>query len=66
MAIYVVKLNVAMAGVDTVEIPSEEEYEVGQTVTVSPNQATTFSSGDGRSVTIQPGVQINGTVVDTR
>ena len=64
MAIYVVKLNVGMAGIDTVKIPSDDQYEIGQTVSITPNEPTTFDSGDGRSVTIQPGMQISGNVID--
>jgi hypothetical protein len=66
VAIYVVKLNVTVAGVDIVELPSEEQYEIGQVIAIKTNQPTTYNSDDGRSLTVRPGIQLGGRVVDIR
>jgi hypothetical protein len=66
MAVYVIELNVTVAGVDTVEIPSSEQYEVGQIVAIKVNKPTIYKSIDGRSLTVRPEVQLGGRVVEIR
>ncbi len=66
MAIYIVKLNSTAAGVDILEIPSDEEYEIGQIIAIKADRTTTYNSTDGRSVTVIPGLQLGGTVVEKR
>ncbi len=66
MAVYIVKLNATVAGVDIVEMPSNEQYEIGQIVSISTDKPTTYNSSDGRYLTIRPGIQLGGRVVDKR
>jgi hypothetical protein len=66
MAVYVVRLNATVAGVDMIEMPSDEQYEIGQIVAIKTNRPTTYNSSDGRSLTVRPGIQLGGRVVDIR
>ena len=66
MAVYVVKLNVTVAGVDVVEVPSDEEYEIGQIIALKTTEPTTYKSNNGRTLTVRPGIQLGGRVVDKR
>jgi hypothetical protein len=66
MAVYVVKLNATAAGVDILEVISDEEYEIGQIIAIKTDQPTTYNSTDGRSLTVNPGLQLGGRVVDKR
>jgi hypothetical protein len=66
MAVYVVRLNATTAGVDTIEIPSDKQYEIGQIITIKTNHPVTYNSSDGRCLTVQPGIQLGGRVVGKR
>jgi hypothetical protein len=66
MAVYVVKLNVTVAGVDVIEVPSDEEYEIGQIIALKTAKPTTYKSDNGRTLTVRPGIQLGGRVVDKR
>jgi len=58
---YTIKLNVVMSGVDQIDVDDSNNYDIGQTVSISPKQAMSFQSKSG-SVTINPGVTITGKV----
>jgi len=66
MTVYIVKLNATTAGVDIVEMPSDEQYEIGQIVTIKTDRPITYNSSDGRNLTVRPGIQLGGRVVDKR
>lgn len=40
---YTIKLNVVMAGVDTVVIDDQNDYSIGQSVTISPRSNMTIT-----------------------
>ena len=63
MTTYTIRLAVSLLGKNTIVIALPEDYEVGQTVSVSPTAAMTVSDGQGGSVTMQPGVTMQGTVI---
>ena len=64
MTVYVVKLNVTVAGVDIVEMPSDEEYEIGQIIAIKTAEPVTYNSNNGRTLTVRPGIQLGGRIVD--
>jgi hypothetical protein len=66
MAVYVVKLNVTVAGVDVLEMPSDEEYKIGQVIAIKTSVPVTYNGDNGRTLTVRPGVQLGGKVVDIR
>lgn len=59
---YTIKLNVVMMGLDTIVIDTPDEFEVGQTVSISPQQNMKVQDQNGNSVSLSPGVTITGTV----
>lgn len=59
---YTIKLNVVMMGMDTITIDDPNDYQVGQTVSLSPTSNITVQGPTG-SVSLGPGVTISGTVV---
>lgn len=61
---YTIKLNVVMAGVDTVVIDDQNDYSIGQSVTISPKSDVTITDQKGNSVGLTPGVSIAGTITD--
>ena len=66
MAVYVVKLNVTVAGVDIVEVPSNEHYEIDQIITIKTDKPVTYKGNDGKSLTVRPDIQLGGKVIDKR
>lgn len=60
---YTIKMNVVIMGLDTVVIDTPEEYEVGQTVSVSPTSGMTIRDKNGSAVDLSPGVSISGTII---
>jgi len=59
---YTIKMNVVIMGLETIVIDSPDEYEVGQTVTITPRENMTVRNQNGNSVSLTPGVSITGTV----
>jgi len=55
-------MNVVIMGLETIVIDSPDEYEVGQTVTITPRENMTVRNQNGNSVSLTPGVSITGTV----
>jgi hypothetical protein len=53
-----------MAGVDTVVIDDQNDYSIGQSVTISPKSDMTITDQNGNSVELTPGVSITGTITD--
>jgi hypothetical protein len=53
-----------MAGVDTVVIDDQNDYSIGQSVTISPKSDMTITDQNGNSVGLTPGVSITGTITD--
>ena len=50
-------------GLDTIVINSDDEFEISQTVTLSPKQPMTVQDGNGNSVSLSPGVSFTGQVI---
>ena len=61
---YTIKSNVAFSGKDTIVVDVDQEFKVGDPVTISPKQTMVVSSPDGGSVTLTPGVSFTGTVTE--
>ncbi len=61
---YTIKLNVVMAGVDTVVIDDYDDYSIGQSVTISPRSDMTITDQNGNSIRLTPGVSITGKIID--
>ena len=59
---YTIKMNVVIMGLETIVIDSPDEYEVGQTVTITPRENMTVRNQNGNSVSLTPGISITGTV----
>jgi len=59
---YTIKLNVVMMGMDTITIDVPNDYQIGQSVSISPTSNITIQGPSG-SVSLGPGVTISGTVV---
>ncbi|UCG56913.1 MAG: hypothetical protein JSU70_18870 [Phycisphaerales bacterium] len=66
MPIYIVRLNAAFPGFELIEVEGTEDYQVGQTVQILANEGATFFAEDGRSVALDNGVAISGTIVSVR
>jgi hypothetical protein len=60
---YTIKSIVVLMGLDTIVINSDDEFEIGQTVTLSPKQPMTVQDGNGNSVSLSPGVSFTGQVI---
>jgi hypothetical protein len=59
---YTIRLDTVIMGMDTLTIDVLDEYEVGQTISISPTSHINVQSDEG-SVTLGPEVTISGTVV---
>jgi hypothetical protein len=59
---YTIRLDTVIMGMDTITIDVLDEYQIGQTISISPNSHINVQSGDD-SVTLGPEVTISGTVV---
>jgi len=61
---YTIRMNVVLMGLHTIVLETPEEYEVGQTVSVSsPSSGMTIRDQNGNAVSLSPGVSISGTIV---
>jgi hypothetical protein len=63
---YTIKMNVVMMGLETIIIDDPADYQVGQTISISPKVPMTVQDQNGNGVTISPGVSMAGTVIDKR
>jgi len=66
MSKYTIKLNVVMAGVDTVVIEDPNDYSIGHPITITPTSEMTISDQNGNSVGLTPGVSITGTIIEKK
>lgn len=60
---YTIKMNVEIMGVDTIVVNTPDEFEIGQTVTISPKENMTIRDQNGNVVSLSPGVSMTGKVV---
>ncbi len=63
---YTIKMNVVMMGLETIIIDDPADYQVGQTISISPKVPLTVQDQNENGVTISPGVSMTGTVIDKR
>jgi hypothetical protein len=56
-------MNVVVMGLDTLVVDLPAEFEVGQTVSISPRANMEVSNGSGGSVALTPGITMTGEVV---
>jgi hypothetical protein len=59
---YTIKLNVAFFGKDTLVLDLPNDFTVGQTVSITPNQSMQITDPSRGSVALTPGVTVTGTV----
>jgi hypothetical protein len=61
---YTIRMNVVMMGLDKMVIDDSNDFQIGQTISISPKVPMTVQNQDGGSVTITPGITMTGTIID--
>ena len=69
MSMYMTKVHNGMKGhkgLETILMEDREEYEVGQTITISPKDPITVLDQHGNGVRLSPRMSVLGTVIEKR
>jgi|WetSurMetagenome_2_1015567.scaffolds.fasta_scaffold34000_3 hypothetical protein len=69
MSMYMIKVHdglKGLKGLETILMEDRRDYEVGQTITVSPEDTITVQDQHGNGVRLSPKVSLLGTVVEKR
>jgi len=66
---YMIKVHdglKGLKGLETILMEDHEEYEVGQTISISPKAPITVQDQHGNGVRLSPKMSIRGTVIEKR
>jgi hypothetical protein len=63
---YMIKVHDGMKGLETILMEDRRDYEVGQTIAISPKDPITVQDQHGNGVRLSPRMSFNGTVIEKR
>lgn len=66
MSMYTIKVHNGKRGLETIIMEDHEEYEVGQTISISPKVPMTVQDQHGNDFRITPRMSMRGTVIEKR
>ena len=66
MSMYMIKVHDGMKGLETILMEDHEDYDVGQTISISPKVPITVQDQHGNGVRLSPKMSILGTVIEKR
>jgi len=66
MSMYTIKVHDGTRGLETIIMEDLEEYEVGQTISISPKVPIIVQDQHGNGFRITPRMSIRGTVIEKR
>ena len=66
MSMYMIKVHNGLKGLETIIMEDRRDYEVGQTVSITPEGPLTVLDQHGNGIRLSPKVSLSGTVIEKR